>query len=468
MRSSSHVSWSKRNSWSKQLAKLAAAALLGGLIVPVSPVAVPFVAAAGLGAGGEYHPLTPTRIYDSRPESPVNEPTPGPKPATPSQPTFDIGLLGLGDVPNRPADVLSVVVNITVTQPTRDGWLNAYGAGAPAGEASIVNYNTSAVVPNLSIVRPGVDGKLTIKLFTPSTTGTAHVVVDVFGWFSTSSNLERGARLIPVSPGRLLDTRNAPNSPIPAGQSIPLQIRGAVAENGSAIPSSTDVVGVVLNLTGVNDVANSTGTFLSVVPDLAPGQVPGTSNVNLIRGQVKPNMVIVPVGADGKVRIYNNSGAANVVVDVAGYLIANQDVNTRAGRVVPLTSPFRVFDTRQPQWGAVSLGAGQAEDWSFADFEKSVNIGGVWVGEQSAVIGNFTSASLTPTVPTGQAESYLTVYPSDASRPVASNLNVVSTAGPVPNLAILKYSATTTVRVFNQQGFSHYLYDAAAVVLADG
>ena len=461
MRSFSHVSWSKR------LAKLAAAALLGSLIVPVSPVAVPFASAAGLGAGGEYHPLAPARIYDSRAESPVNEPNPGPKPATPSQLTFDIPLLNQGGVPNRPADVLSVVVNITVTEPTKDGWLNAYGAGAPAGTASIVNFDTRAVVPNLSIVRPGTDGKLTIKLFTPSATGTAHVIVDVFGWFSTSSNADRGARLIPVSPGRLLDTRNAPNSPIPAGQSIPLQIRGAVAENGSTVPSSTDVVGVVLNLTGVNDVASSTGTFLSVVPELAPGQVPGTSNVNLVRGQVKPNMVIVPVGTDGTVRIYNNSGAANVVVDVAGYLIANQDVNTRAGRVVPLTSPFRVFDTREAPWGAVSLGAGQAEDWSFAAFVASVNIGGIWVGPQSAVIGNFTSASLTPTVPTGTAASFLTVYPSDAARPNASNLNTLSSGGPVPNLAILKYSATTTVRVFNQQGFSHYLYDAAAVVLAD-
>lgn len=115
----------------------------------------------------------------------------------------------------------------------------------------------------------------------------------------------------------------------------------------------------------------------------------------------------------------------------------------------------------------MSLGAGQAEDWSFADFVESVNIGNVSVGNQSAVIGNLTSASLTPTVPSGQTGSYLTVYPSDAARPEASNLNTVSGSGPVPNLAILKYSATKTVRVFNQQGFSHYLYDAAAVILAD-
>jgi hypothetical protein len=469
MSSSAHFSWFHRSSDTRparRTATLVAAVLFGSVVVSVSPVAAPIVSAAGLGAGGEYHPLTPQRIYDSRAISPVNEANPGPKPATPSQPTFDIGLLGLGGVPNRPADVLAVVVNITVTEPTRDGWLNAYGAGAAAGPASIVNFGTSQTVPNLSIVRPGAGGALTIKLFTPAANGSAHVVVDVFGWFSTSSNVDSGARLIPVAPGRLLDTRAA-NTPLGTAESLELQIRGATLQNGEVIPSSADVVGVVMNVTGVNDLPASNGTFLSVVPQLAPGERPTTSNVNLARNQIKPNMAIVPLGADGKVRIYNNSGSAHVVVDIAGYLISNRDPNTRAGRVVPLTSPFRVFDTREAQWGAVALGAGQAEDWSFADFIGSVNIGGVSVGNQLAVIGNLTSASLTGQTVSSQAESYLTVYPSDASRPVASNLNTVSGTAPVPNLAILKYSATKTVRVFNQQGFSHYLYDAAAVILAD-
>lgn len=466
MGSFSHVSWSSLRGSHRRIAKVALAALLGSLILPVSPIHAPIASAAGLGAGGEYHALTPQRIYDSRVISPVNEPNPGPRPATPAQPTFDIDLLNQGGVPNRPADVLAVVVNITVAGPTADGWLNAYGSGAPAGTASIVNFGVNQVVPNLSIVRPGADGKLTIKLSTSKTTGTAEVIVDVFGWFSTSSNLESGARLIPVAPGRLLDTRDT-GTPLGAVDSLTLPVRGQTLQNGEVIPNSADVVGVVLNLTGVNDQPSSTGTFLSVLPELAPGQVPTTSNVNLVRGQVKPNMVMVPLGADGSVHIYNNSGSTSVVVDVAGYLIANRDPATRAGRVVPLTSPFRVFDTREAQWGSVALGAGQAEDWSFADFIGSVNIGGVSVGNQLAVIGNLTSASLTPTVASSQTASYLTVYPSDAQRPVASNLNTVSTAGPVPNLAIMKYSASKTIRVFNQQGSSHYLYDAAAVILAD-
>ena len=43
-------------------------------------------------------------------------------------------------------------------------------------------------------------------------------------------------------------------------------------------------------------------------------------------------MVIVPVGADGKVRIYNNPGSTHVVADVVGYL--RQAASTRPPRRV--------------------------------------------------------------------------------------------------------------------------------------
>ena len=44
----------------------------------------------------------------------------------------------------------------------------------------------------------------------------AQVLIDVFGWFSTSaegSGADNGARLIPVNPGRIVDTRDGTNLP---------------------------------------------------------------------------------------------------------------------------------------------------------------------------------------------------------------------------------------------------------------
>ncbi len=440
------------------------------IVVPagVSPVA-PALAAGGLGAGGEFFPLTPTRIYDSRPESAVNEPAPGAKTANGAAPTFDIALLGQGGVPADASRVLAVVVNITVTAPTGNGWLSAFGAGArPSTPTSIINFVRNQTVPNLAMVRPGADGRLSIQLFSSAAGGaTAHVIVDVFGWIATSANPDRGSRLVPVTPGRVLDTRDT-GGPIGAGQARDLTVRGLNA-GGVAVPDGSDIVGAVLNITGINNTAASLDTYVSVVPDPLGGGRATTSNLNLTRGVVKSNLVIVPVNAgDGRVRIYNNSGSVNVAVDVVGYLQRRTD-DTRGGRIVPLSSPFRVFDTREAAFGNLELGPGQAEPWSFADFASSVNIGGVSVGNQAAVIGNFTSASLRRQSASVAVSSYLSVYPDQmpvGSRPSASNVNTVENM-PVPNLAVVKYGSANTAWVYNLAGYAHYLFDASAVVLAD-
>jgi hypothetical protein len=450
------------------------------LILPATSQLVPNASAATctLCGGGEFHPLTPARIFDSRPASSINDVAPlGAKPlAGPEPATFDIALLGKGGIPTDAASVLAVVVNITVTEPGANGYLEAYGKGAkPAVRTSIINFAPNQTVPNVSIVRPGLDGALTIGLFGGGT--TANVVVDVFGWFSTSNYVGTdGARLIPVTPSRILDTRDGTNRPgaTPLGQkeTMELQIRGVDGVSPAVpdvVPDSQDVTGVLLNVVGITTDPGATATHLSVFPNaLPPGQDPTTSNVNLAAGVIKANLVFVPVGTDGKVRIFNNQGQTQVVADVVGYMRGNQPEATRAGRVVPLSSPYRTFDTRLPQFGGVALGPGQAEDWSFADFAASVAIGPDSVGAQLAVIGNLTSAALTRQYPTAIARSFLTAYPTSSSRPLSSNLNTIE-GPPVPNMAILTYSSSSdpTVRVYNLAGYDHYLFDASAVVLAN-
>ena len=94
-------------------------------------------------------------------------------------------------------------------------------------------------------------------------------------------------------------------------------------------------------------------------------------------------------------------------------------------------------------------------------------IGSASVGPQLGVIGNLTSAELKRQYPSQIAQSYLTAYPTDAARPESSNLNTIE-GPPVPNMAVLKYSATNaTVRVYNNAGYTHYIFDASAVILSD-
>ena len=204
--------------------RVVAVALVGASTVVVaatsSPVAPVAAQTSALGAGGEYHPLAPARIFDSR--TAVNDSAPlGLKPTSPQGLTFNVDILGQGGIPAEVGgvntQVLAVVANVTVVGSTLDGFLSMYPTGAAPGESSLVNFAPSEAVPNLAVLGIGTGGQSTISLVTPQGAGTAHVLIDVFGWISTSQfadTADSGARFRPIPPSRLLDTRS---TPVPAG-----------------------------------------------------------------------------------------------------------------------------------------------------------------------------------------------------------------------------------------------------------
>ncbi len=153
----------------------------------------------------------------------------------------------------------------------------------------------------------------------------------------------------------------------------------------------------MVNITGVNYLPLSAPTFISVVPNaLAVDQEPTTSNLNLVPGQLRSIMGIVPVGADGSIRIFNLAGETDIVVDVLGYLLNGENVDTRRGRVVPLVTPYRAFDTRLASFGNRPLAPANAEPFNFGPLIDSVKIGSEPVGPQLGLIGNLTATDLKP------------------------------------------------------------------------
>ena len=74
----------------------------------------------------------------------------------------------------------------------------------------------------------------------------------------------------------------------------------------------------MLNVTVTDSV---TGTFVTAYPTpLGPDTTgPSTSSLNVGPNQTNPNLVVVEVGAGGKISLYNKLGSANVVVDLVGY-----------------------------------------------------------------------------------------------------------------------------------------------------
>ena len=81
---------------------------------------------------------------------------------------------------------------------------------------------------------------------------------------------------------------------------------------------ATGVASVVLNVTVVTP---QTAGYITVWPSGIAKT--NTSNLNFQAGQNIPNTVIVPVGTDGKIQLFNGSaGTTHLLVDVTGYTIA--------------------------------------------------------------------------------------------------------------------------------------------------
>ena len=99
---------------------------------------------------------------------------------------------------------------------------------------------------------------------------------------------------------------------------------------------------------------------------------------------------------------------------------------------------------------APPLAPGKAEDWSFQKFVNDVSIGGVPVGKQSALIGNFTAAGLERPDRLVHAGRHVHDGVPDAGRrgrATAGGLEPQPRRGrSVPNMALLKYGGDAPTR----------------------
>ena len=381
---------------------------------------------------GEFVPLAPTRIFDTR--SGLGQEASGPGKLNGGQPRR-VQVSGAGGVPASGAG--AVVMNVTVDQPTSAAYLTVYpSAGNDTPPlASNLNYVAGQTVPNLVIAQLGEGGS--VSVYTNS--GATHVIFDVVGWITSDFSNARGARLVPVTPQRLLDTRTGTGGrtgAVNGGESISLHV---------ADPND-GYTAAVLNLTGVEPTA---ANYVTAYPsDLAA--VPLASNLNLVRGQVRPNLVMVQLGADGNVKLFNNTGQVNLVADLVGLFKVGGLASTQTGRIKPF-SPSRIIDTRS---GAGALNGGLVDTWDAGVASAAVGLAGMEAGTNIGFLGNFTAVNAT-------AGTYLTAFPADADRPLASNLNVVPGEA-VPNLSVVGLSTANKFKVFNFAGGVDYIFDVVA------
>jgi len=407
-------------------------------------------------SAGPYSAITPVRICDTRASNPsglIGAATQcngaGNVGGTiAAGATKDVNVAGNFTVPST---ATSVVLNVTVVDPTGSGFLTVFPDGSTEPGTSDVNYVTGEVVPNLVEIGVGVNGDVSFYA-----SRQTDIVVDVEGYTSATPLGGAGAGLYTplTTPTRICDTRpgnpsNLDSAPVNqcdggnAGEtlhafgSIPVQVA-----DDSVIPSAASAA--VLNVTVVNP---TSGGFLTVYPEGA--SQPVASNLNFTAGLTTTNRVIVPLSSSGFVEVFS-SAPADVVVDLSGSFSSSGGTGAQFNAEA---TPVRICDTRSGNPsnlnGLYSQCAGRSLGPGGAHQVQVVGLAGV-PANASAVVVNLTGVD-----PSGN--TFLTVFPGP-SQPVVSDLNP-PTGQVRANLAVATLNANGTISIYNHSGVINVVVD---------
>ncbi|MEZ5145148.1 MAG: hypothetical protein R2726_21960 [Acidimicrobiales bacterium] len=245
-----------------------------------------------------------------------------------------------------------------------------------------------------------------------------------------------GARFVASAPRRVLDTRDGTGARVGTvgpGEALSVPLAG--------VPS--EATAVALNVTAVDPTAP---TFVTVWPG---GQSrPLVSNLNPAPGvPVLPAMVTTRLGAGSTVQVFNNSGRVHLVADVIGWFVPTLPPSTEpAGALFTPLTPSRALDTRIGTGGPRRpMGSGEV---------RRLLVPGLPAGA-TAVALNVTATNV-------GAASFVTVFPADAPRPLASNLNP-QPGRTAANLTVSAVSAGGEIALYNNSGPVDLVVDVVGV-----
>lgn len=397
-------------------------------------VAVGFIGAAPAQATptapGSFRALKPARLLDTR----TGNGAPAIKVAPRS--TLHLQVTGRGGV-GATGTVSAAMLNITVVNPAKIGFITAYPDGAKRPNASNVNFAAGQTIANLGAVRVGSNGKVA---FYNGSDGAIDLLADTSGYYVSGTATAAGS-FRALTPARLLDTRSgigAPAVKIPARTTLRLQVtgHGGVGATGS-------VAAAALNITVTSP---TRAGYLTAYPDGTSR--PNASNVNFDVGQTVANLGEVRVGSNGKVAFYNGSdGTINLLADASGYFVSG---TASAEGTFRSLSPSRLLDTR------TGTGAPAVEVAARSIVQLQVTgRGGV------GATGSVSAAVLNVTVTSPAMAGYITAYPDGTGRPNASNVNF-GAAQTIANATVVRVGSTGKVSIYNgSDGPIHLLADVS-------
>jgi hypothetical protein len=282
------------------------------------------------GAFGEFTPLAPRRIFDTRPGSGFA----GGGVPLGGGAIRRVKVHGLGGVPDTGVD--SVVLNVTaVRQRDTGGALNfitVWPAGIDQPTVSSLNVAEGETVGNMVTVATAADGYIDVY----SSVGVVDLTVDVFGYFA-STVAPAGAVYQPVGPRslRALDTRLSGQRRLGGGQSIDIDM----APYGR--PQSKPIAAVV----SVTAIQPSDRGFFKIYP--SGGELPDASSMNF-GPRTNTNRLVTVTLNNGRFTVLNDVGSTHVTIDIIGYYELRDPsipMQSLALRFIGV-EPFRLADTR--------------------------------------------------------------------------------------------------------------------------
>lgn len=328
----------------------------------------------------------------------------------------------------------AVVLNLTGVSPTAATYVTAYPSGTTRPTVSSINLAPKSVRSNLVTVPVGADGK--VKLF--NNAGSLHLVVDVMGFYARTDVQGAygiGSMYYIADPERIYDSRTDGGAVAP-GDGVDLGLDYGAEDNA-------DVRAFAVNITAISPSASG---YITAWDGSDP--MPTASSVNFVKGQVVPNMAVVPTAADvdgvPTIAVVNGSlnASTNFAVDIVGVYAVN---GTSGLRFTPL-APRRIVDTRNGTGGFKGLiGAKVTKKFPAP---TSVAVDSTW-----SLVGNATA--IAPT-----AATYLTVFADGDTRPAVSNLNA-AVGETVANAAVINLGLGNIFDVYNNAGSLNLAVDVS-------
>jgi hypothetical protein len=275
---------------------------------------------------GLFHPIQPVRVCDTRTRTLCEGNT-----AVGSGQSIVVTVATAGGVPGD-GTAGAAVVNLTGVAGNAATFLSLFPTDVNGHcnfpGTSTMNLVAGMVRANRVMVElgPTSTGGPDDALCVFNSVGTINVLVDVNGWFgsSTATATPVGYQYQALGPTRICDTRIASTSCATGAISAGTTLQRLITVAGHAgVPAfaTLPVVAIIANLTAI---APTAATYLTLFPANQTGPE-GVSDLNLGAGAVLPNLGVVEVDTipadshDGEVYLYNGDGNVNAVIDLEGW-----------------------------------------------------------------------------------------------------------------------------------------------------